>query len=387
MFEMKWVTLTSDCLVISPMKGRSMSDEFNGYKKSLETPRSRKQSLFLLNCQFVTETDKMPSGWFGYSIIFGEKTYNFGSENDQKYIDRWIDKIQQQIAFNSSQVSNLGKSSGSYANLLQSIKSFSFTGERAVSFVRKGSFVRKSSSLFASASSSIPEVKIVFGCKSVKSFLEKFPDYWVAITLGEDKFLVPKLLETSFHAIGQNLDVDGIFRLSGASSSVELLKSIFEKKENPGSSHLKDIHAVAGVVKMFFRDMVEPVGTFEHYKNWMNIVDAPSNMQVGEVKACFSVLPQENRNVMKYLLFFLLQVTKHSSTNRMTASNVGVVFGPNLFREETENLKSVLQTQSKLNFVVQILIENLLDIFPELRLADMEENEDFEHEVVPPPPE
>jgi hypothetical protein len=53
----------------------------------------------------------------------------------------------------------------------------------------------------------------------------------------------------------------GVFRVSGAQQDILEFKSYFEKDEDPlafGSSQ-KDINAVAGVLKLYFRELVEPL--------------------------------------------------------------------------------------------------------------------------------
>lgn len=43
-------------------------------------------------------------------------------------------------------------------------------------------------------------------------------------------------------------------------------------------------------------------------------------------------LPSVNYSILSYLSFFLKQVSDLEEQNRMSASSLGIVFGPNLFR-------------------------------------------------------
>ena len=51
-----------------------------------------------------------------------------------------------------------------------------------------------------------------------------------------------------------------------------------------------------------------------------------------------SKLPEVNYSVLKYLMEFLSTVTEHSFLNKMTASNLAIVFGPNLVWPKDESI-------------------------------------------------
>ena len=74
-------------------------------------------------------------------------------------------------------------------------------------------------------------------------------------------------------------------------------------------------------------------------------------------------LPATNRRVLYYLLTFLSKIAAHSETNLMTAANLGVVFGPNLFRSQVADTVSLMDTTS--SKIVEYLIENIATIFTE----------------------
>ncbi len=46
---------------------------------------------------------------------------------------------------------------------------------------------------------------------------------------------------------------------------------------------------------------------------------------------CLRFLPEQNYNVLKFLIRHLAKVSEHSSSNKMTAASLAIVFGPNLF--------------------------------------------------------
>jgi hypothetical protein len=68
-------------------------------------------------------------------------------------------------------------------------------------------------------------------------------------------------------------------------------------------------------------------------------------------------LPSINKTVVKYLLSFLSEVASHSAENKMTSSNLSIVFGPNLLRPQVETIETSLRT-GRVNTLFQLLIDH-----------------------------
>jgi len=80
-------------------------------------------------------------------------------------------------------------------------------------------------------------------------------------------------------------------------------------------------------------------------------------------------LPEVNRAILRVLLPFLDSIRENCSENKMTAGNVGVVFGPMLLRAQElamagtpQELKDTFAKQSR---IVEELIAFRTEIFPE----------------------
>jgi hypothetical protein len=63
---------------------------------------------------------------------------------------------------------------------------------------------------------------------------------------------------------------EGIFRLSGSQRVIREVKQLFDKgaKTVDFGANGAELHAVAGVLKLFFAELTEPIGTFEFYEAW-----------------------------------------------------------------------------------------------------------------------
>ena len=68
-------------------------------------------------------------------------------------------------------------------------------------------------------------------------------------------------------------------------------------------------------------------------------------------------MPIASREILKVLVRHLSRVASRSERNLMTASNLGVCFGPTLLRPKEETVASIMDIKFS-NQVVEILIEN-----------------------------
>lgn len=75
---------------------------------------------------------------------------------------------------------------------------------------------------------------------------------------------------------------------------------------------------------------------------------------MAELKALINKLPILNKMTIECLFVFLRRVIEFSDKNRMTASNVAIVWGPNLVRARNETPEMLLSRQDTL-FVERIL--------------------------------
>ena len=80
-------------------------------------------------------------------------------------------------------------------------------------------------------------------------------------------------------------------------------------------------------------------------------------------------LPSPNQRMLEILLSHLANVVEKSDKNLMTVSNLGVCFGPTLFRAEEETVAAIMDIKFT-NVVVEIMIthwESLLKTKPDTR--------------------
>eukprot|EP01086_Lenisia_limosa_P009763 TRINITY_DN33391_c0_g1_i1.p1 TRINITY_DN33391_c0_g1~~TRINITY_DN33391_c0_g1_i1.p1 ORF type:complete len:607 (+),score=158.15 TRINITY_DN33391_c0_g1_i1:80-1900(+) len=153
-------------------------------------------------------------------------------------------------------------------------------------------------------------------------------------------------------------EVTGIFRVSGSAAEIQSLRLDFNRGATPDMSKT-DIHVVSGLLKLYFRELSEPLLTFARYKEFIaanRISDQAERLEA--VKKTLASLPLANRRLLVYLMSYLVQVAALASSNKMTPQNVGVVFGPTLLRPEIETMETMMDTTHQTRIVESFCIEH-----------------------------
>ncbi|NXN44492.1 RHG15 protein, partial [Rhinoptilus africanus] len=94
-----------------------------------------------------------------------------------------------------------------------------------------------------------------------------------------------------------------------------------------------DVHVVTGALKLFFRELPEPLVPYGLFDPFIEAVKLPDPQeQVERVAELVQSLPPPNYATLRYLLAHLCRVMERVDVNRMTRQNIGIVFGPTLLR-------------------------------------------------------
>ncbi|KAM7346370.1 rho GTPase activating protein at 18B isoform 1-T4 [Cochliomyia hominivorax] len=151
---------------------------------------------------------------------------------------------------------------------------------------------------------------------------------------------------------------DGIYRACGNKFSIDELKQKLSKSYIYDSKLIvaDDIHTVTSLLKQFFRDLPEPVVTQEIYSRiTANLADKQS---VDTIRIAIEELKEPNKSTLRFLIKHLTNVAACSSSNRMNASNMAIVWGPSLFAQN-----DTYDMIGRMNTLTKVLIENYDRIF------------------------
>uniref|UniRef100_A0A8D0GMT5 Rho GTPase activating protein 12 n=1 Tax=Sphenodon punctatus TaxID=8508 RepID=A0A8D0GMT5_SPHPU len=147
---------------------------------------------------------------------------------------------------------------------------------------------------------------------------------------------VPKFVKLCIeHVEEHGLDVDGLYRVSGNLAVIQKLRFAVnhDEKLDLNDSKWEDIHVITGALKMFFRELPEPLFTYNHFNDFVNM-----------------------------LLVAFLKRNIRNDKNRMTYQSVAIVFGPTLLKPEKETGNIAVHTVYQ-NQIVELILLELNSIF------------------------
>ncbi|KAI9016416.1 Rho GTPase activation protein [Phycomyces nitens] len=168
----------------------------------------------------------------------------------------------------------------------------------------------------------------------------------------DDDGKIPRILRQCVKEVERRgLDSVGIYRISGHKSSVQKYRAQFNRNEDVHLEEESDINVVASLLKLYFRELRNPLLTYEYY-DWF--IDAARILNYDErmfrIKSIIHVLPKSNYVIMEFLMRHLSLVSLHSEVNKMEPSNLALIFSVGLLRTAAEDFSSIMQAdlQSKI---------------------------------------
>ncbi|XP_058509973.1 rho GTPase-activating protein 12 isoform X2 [Solea solea] len=177
---------------------------------------------------------------------------------------------------------------------------------------------------------------------------------------------VPKFVDKCVRVVERRgLDVDGIYRVSGNLAVIQKLrhKADHEDQLDLDDGQWQDIHVITGALKLFLRELPEPLFPFSCFHKFIAAIQLPDyNLRVSYMQDLVQSLPLPNHNTMELLFKHLRRVIEHKDSNRMSFQSVAIVFGPTLLRPQTESpnmtIHMVFQSQ-----IVELILNEYHKIF------------------------
>ncbi|XP_042255560.1 rho GTPase-activating protein 12b isoform X3 [Thunnus maccoyii] len=162
------------------------------------------------------------------------------------------------------------------------------------------------------------------------------------------------------HVENTGLSIDGLYRVSGNLAVIQKLRFAVnhDEKVDLNDSKWEDIHVTTGALKMFFRELPEPLFSYGSFNDFVNAIKCSDYKQrVNSIKDLIKKLPKPNHDTMQVLFKHLRRVIDHGEANRMTTQSVAIVFGPTLLRPETETGNIAVHMVYQNQIVELILLE------------------------------
>ncbi|KAJ8409338.1 hypothetical protein AAFF_G00235360 [Aldrovandia affinis] len=183
---------------------------------------------------------------------------------------------------------------------------------------------------------------------------------------------IPLVVESCIRYINlYGLQQQGIFRVPGSQVEVNDIKNSFERGEDPliddQSDH--DINSVAGVLKLYFRGLENPLFPKERFLDLMSTIKLESSDErAHHLQQIVVTLPRTVIIVMRYLFAFLNHLSQYSDENMMDPYNLAICFGPTLM--PIPDGQDPVACQAHVNEVIKTIIAHNEIIFPSHRELD-----------------
>uniref|UniRef100_A0A8C0ENB3 Rho GTPase activating protein 27 n=1 Tax=Bubo bubo TaxID=30461 RepID=A0A8C0ENB3_BUBBB len=174
----------------------------------------------------------------------------------------------------------------------------------------------------------------VFGC-SLQALCER------------ERGTVPRFVLQCIQTVERRgLDIDGLYRVSGNLATVQKLRYKVEHDEHLDldDGRWEDIHVVTGALKLFFRELPEPLVPFSHFDKFIAAISEAWGRRV--------------------LFRHLCRVIEYKEENRMSVQSIAIVFGPTLLRPASEEGNMAMHMVFQ-NQVVEHILNQYSYIFPD----------------------
>ncbi|CAG2100445.1 unnamed protein product, partial [Medioppia subpectinata] len=175
---------------------------------------------------------------------------------------------------------------------------------------------------------------------------------------------IPRVVRTcvAFLDNERALQTEGLFRRSANASTVRELQTRFNAGLEVDFEAFADedsgVHVAAALLKSFLRELEEPLLSFDLYDDVIDfqaITTKAEKVAVARSLVC-QRLPPDNHQLLAFIVEFLGHVMDRSDLNKMTASNLAIVFGPNLLWSDAR--EASLTSITSINHFVEFLLRN-----------------------------
>ncbi|KAM3875692.1 rho GTPase-activating protein 45 [Diretmus argenteus] len=206
------------------------------------------------------------------------------------------------------------------------------------------------------------------------------------------------ITKCTFEIERRALKMKGIYRVNGVKTRVEKLCQAFENGKELVELSQCSPHDISNVLKLYLRQLPEPIMPFRLYNSLMGLSkeslqsegDTPEGQETGSVggvpmmgkgpelvdlgpetnpevlvlvdklKGLLKELPKANIATLRYITRHLRRIAELEQDNKMSPSNLGIVFGPSLMRPRptgaTVSLSSLVDYPHQARIVEALIV-------------------------------
>ncbi|CAD5112489.1 DgyrCDS1704 [Dimorphilus gyrociliatus] len=192
---------------------------------------------------------------------------------------------------------------------------------------------------------------------------------------------IPDIVKCCAEIIEKHGIVDGIYRLSGINSNIQKLRLDFDENRQPDLSKeetLQDIHSISSLLKMYFRELPNPLLTYQLYDQFVDAVkyaqsEEDKPMRISNV---VELLPPVHKETARFLFLHLARVASRGYETNMHAKQLSIVWAPNLLRskrlETPQRCCDMLQDVAVQATITELLINYANQVFGDEKYQDVD---------------
>ncbi|SAM05181.1 hypothetical protein [Absidia glauca] len=155
----------------------------------------------------------------------------------------------------------------------------------------------------------------------------------------EHQRTVPLIVSKCIDAIEQmgGLQKEGIYRISGRQTNVDMLKTEFEKNEESCQPQAHyDVFTIASVLKIYLRELVVPLVPYSVSDRLIYSTVQNLQQRLAFLQHKISELSQSRRDTLKAVVCHLERVNAHAEINKMNLQNLSYMFTPAIFHDHNQ---------------------------------------------------
>ncbi|XP_071844516.1 unconventional myosin-IXb-like isoform X6 [Apostichopus japonicus] len=187
-------------------------------------------------------------------------------------------------------------------------------------------------------------------------------------SLVHGEMCVPPVVERCITCVELNgIYTVGIYRRAGSEVKVKELKHKINTEENLDNIDLNsyNVLCVAQVLKCFFRELPEPLLTFDLYEEFLRTTEIQGyRARLQSLQDTLHKLPSINHDVFERLIFHLARIACHEETNKMSPNALAIVFSPCVLKSKNqmspwESLQDVSKQAECLELIIREKMKKL----------------------------
>jgi RhoGAP domain/RasGEF domain/SH3 domain/Ankyrin repeats (3 copies)/Ankyrin repeat len=156
---------------------------------------------------------------------------------------------------------------------------------------------------------------------------------------------------------------EGVFRVSAPTSALEATKAAFEAGGTPPD--LDNVHVAAGLLKLFLRELPDPLVPFNFYDIVLAIQRdvADEGRRANYLRSMVALLPGPERTLLARIVRLAASTSTNEFRTKMSPSNLAVVFGPTVCRSASDDPMAIVTDGPTIQDAFTYIFEHASDIF------------------------